>query len=345
MDCIGQAMEGSKTSKTASTNLLDITVLMGGPSAEREVSLMSGTAIADALERRGHAVTRADIHPGDLRALDRRGIDVAFIALHGEFGESGQVQRLCEERHLRYTGSGARASELAMDKAATKQIARRLGLSTPDWRIIEEYHTTAQIERWLPELGLPVVLKPVDGGSSIDLTIAHGAARRDEALERLLDRYGRALLERHVKGRDLTVGVLGEEALPVLEIIPPGESYDYQAKYSDEAGTLYTFDHALDAETCRALQAAALAIHRALGCRDMSRCDFLLDQEHTAWFLEINTIPGFTSHSLLPMAARQVGIEFDELVDRIARMAMARPKNDTGFPPAPPIETMPPEGP
>jgi D-alanine-D-alanine ligase len=324
MECLTDAMEGAEDRKKAPADVLDITVLMGGPSAERDVSLMSGSAIADGLQRSGHRVTRADILPEETAALDRDGIDVVFIALHGDFGESGEVQRLCEERGLRYTGSGPRASQLAIDKAATKQIVRRVGLPTPDWMILEDFHTPAQIAQWLPELDLPVVLKPVDGGSSVDITIARTRQVCEEALDGLLDKYGRAMLERFVPGRELTVGILGAEPLPVLEIIPHGEFYDYRAKYSDEAGTVYTFDHGLDAATVKRLQAAARATHRALGCRDLSRVDFLLDDEATAWVLEINTIPGFTSHSLLPMAAGRAGVSFEELVDRIARMAMGR---------------------
>jgi D-alanine-D-alanine ligase len=324
MECLTDATEGAEARKESPAGVLDITVLMGGPSSEREVSLMSGSAIADGLGRRGHRVTRADILPNDPSALDRDGIDVVFIALHGEFGESGEVQRLCEERRLRYTGSGPRASQLAIDKAATKQIVRRIGLSTPDWMIIEDFHRPAQVAQWLPEIDVPVVLKPVDGGSSLDITIAHTPEARDEALDGLLDKYGRAMLECHVPGRELTVSILGDEPLPVLEIIPDGEFYDYRAKYSDEAGTVYTFDHALDARTVECLQAAARATHRALGCRDMSRVDFLLDEQGTAWVLEINTIPGFTSHSLLPMAAARTGLDFDQLVERIAGMAMGR---------------------
>ncbi|MCD6304472.1 MAG: D-alanine--D-alanine ligase [Planctomycetes bacterium] len=317
-------MEGTDAQPGESAARLRVTVLMGGPSSEREVSLLSGSAVADALERRGHEVTRADISPSDTTALDRGGIDVVFIALHGAFGESGQVQRLCRQRGLAYTGSPPRASELAMDKAATKQVARRIGLASPDWMIIEEHHAPPQVRTWLAELPPPVVVKPVDGGSSIDLTIARSASQRDAALDDLLDRYGRAMVERYVRGRELTVGILAGRALPVLEIIPPGESYDYHAKYADDAGTRYTFDHGLDESLTSAVQRDALALHRELGCRDMSRVDFLLDEAGTAWLLEINTIPGFTSHSLLPMAAARVGIGFDELVERIARMAYER---------------------
>jgi D-alanine-D-alanine ligase len=323
MKCVN-AMEGAAHSDRIRQDVLDITVLMGGPSSEKEVSILSGQAIAAALERRGHHVVRADISPADQAALERPGIDVVFVALHGQFGESGDVQRLCEGRGLRYTGSASRASELAMDKAATKQVARRIGLATPDWRVIEQFHTPQQVADWMDELGVPVVLKPLNGGSSIDLVIARSLQRRDGALDELVDKHGRCLVERYVRGKELTVGILADQALPVLQIIPPGECYDYRAKYADDSGTLYTFEHGLGADLVRRVQDDSLALHKALGCRDMSRVDFLLDEQGTAWLLEINTIPGFTSHSLLPMAAKQAGIGFDELVDRIARMAASR---------------------
>lgn len=324
MDCAINAKDGSHAPADASSDVLDITVLMGGPGSEREVSLLSGEAIADALERLGHTVWRCDIAPNDTDALRREGIDVVFIALHGDFGESGGVQQLCESAGLRYTGSGPKASELAMDKAASKQIVKRIGVPTPDWMIIEEYHGPAQVASWLAELDVPVVVKPVDGGSSVDVTIAHTHAERDEALEDLLDRYGRGMIERFVTGREVTVGILGDQALPVLEILPDGAFYDYRAKYSDDAATRYTFDHGLDPAVVERLQTHALSAHRSLGCRDMSRVDFILDADGVGWMLEVNTIPGFTSHSLLPKAAEKAGIDFDELCERIVRMAMAR---------------------
>jgi len=303
---------------------LDITVLMGGPSAEREISLISGKAIAEGLRRAGHSVTCADVLPNDTSALDRKNADVVFIALHGEFGESGQVQQLCEDRGLAYTGSPQRASELAMDKAAAKEIFRQAGLPTPDWMIIEEYHGPQLYRKWLRELPPPVVLKPVNGGSSIDITIAHDEQERDEALEAMIDVYGRCMLEAFVPGREMTVGILGTEALPVLEIVPARPFYDYTAKYADGAGTRYVFDHGLDDETASQLRQMAWAAHEALGCRDLSRVDFILDAQGTAQLLEVNTIPGFTSHSLVPMAAAHAGIGFEELVDRLAMMAFAR---------------------
>lgn len=304
------------------SDVLDITVLMGGPSSEREVSLISGQAVAEGLERAGHAVTRSDISPLDVSALDRKGVDAVFIALHGEFGESGEVQTLCEQRGLAYTGSGPRSSKLALNKAASKQLFRQAGLHTPDWAIIERFHGAGQYRSWLAEIGTPAVVKPVDGGSSVDVTIASEPAEVESALEALMDKYGRALVERFVPGREFTVGILDEQPLPVLEVVPDGRFYDYRAKYDDQAATAYRFDHGLAEDAARTLQTAALAAHRALGCRHLSRVDFIADESGTAWVLEINTIPGFTSHSLLPKAAQHSGIEFVDLVDRLARMAV-----------------------
>jgi len=317
-------MEGAVNRVRTSARTLDITVLLGGPSSERDVSLVSGSAVADGLERAGHRVTRADISPSDTRALDREGIDLVFPVLHGPFGESGEVQELCERRGLRYVGSGPRASRLGMDKVAAKVLFRQAGLATPDWVVVQEADSTGGGPADLAGIGLPCVLKPVDGGSSVDVTIARNVAARNQALDALLDRYCRALVEAFIAGREFTVGILGEQALPVLEIIPAREFYDKIAKYQDGAGTRYVFDHGLSPQAARAMQEAALTAHRSLDCRDMSRVDFILDERGVPYVLELNTIPGFTSHSLLPMAAKQAGIGFDQLVDRLVTMAMER---------------------
>jgi D-alanine-D-alanine ligase len=313
------AMEGAVNRVRTSARTLDVTVLLGGPSSERDVSLVSGSAVADGLERAGHCVRRADISPSDTRALD-----VVFPVLHGPFGESGEVQELCERRGLRYVGSGPRASWLGMDKVTAKEIFRQAGLATPDWVVVQEADSTVGGPADLAGIGLPCVLKPVDGGSSVDVTIARNVAARNEALDDLLGRYSRALVEAFIAGREFTVGILGEQALPVLEIIPAREFYDKIAKYQDGAGTRYVFDHGLAPQAARAMQEAALTAHRSLGCRDMSRVDFILDDQGVPYVLELNTIPGFTSHSLLPMAAKQAGIGFDQLVDRLVTMAMER---------------------
>ena len=172
-------------------------------------------------------------------------------------------------------------------------------------------------------LSRPASQARIDGGSSVDVTIARDAGARDNALEELLDTYARAMVERFIEGRELTVGILGGHVLPVLEIVPPGTFYDKQAKYTD-CGTRYLFDHGLDEQTVRTVQRDALKAHQALQCRDLSRVDLILDRNNVPYLLEINTIPGFTSHSLLPMAAAEVGISFERLVDGIAAMAAAR---------------------
>jgi D-alanine-D-alanine ligase len=312
--------DGSRS--TQGDGPLNVTVLMGGPSDEREVSLMSGKAVSEALRAAGHNVTCADISARDCSALDAEGIDVVFIALHGDFGESGRVQELCEQRCLRYIGSGPKASELALDKAAAKQLFRQAGLVTPDWMIIEQFHPPELYRKWLEEIPVPAVVKPVCGGSSIDVTIARTDAARDAAIEDVLDKHGRVLIERFVAGREFTVGILGNDALPVLEVIPPGEFYDYSAKYDDDA-TRYVFDHALDEAKCEEIRQAALTAHQVLGCRDLSRVDFILDADGCPQVLELNTIPGFTGHSLFPKAAAKVGLSFERLADSLVRMAMA----------------------
>jgi len=285
---------------------------------------MSGTRVADALERVGHKVTRADMLPTDTSALERPGIDVVFIALHGEFGESGEVQKLCEDGGLRYVGSGPLASELGMNKPASKRIFRKIGLSTPDWAVIERSESPESVRAQLENLPLPLVIKPIDGGSTIDVTIARDERTRDAAMEDLVARYSRAMIELYVEGRELTVGILDTEALPVLEIIPAREFYDYSAKYDDSSGTEFVFDHGLDPAVVHAAQEAALTAHRSIGARDLSRTDFILDSNGTLQILEINTIPGLTAHSLVPMAAAEAGIGFEELADRLVKMPMHR---------------------
>jgi D-alanine-D-alanine ligase len=302
----------------------NVTVLMGGPSSEREVSLLSGRAIAGALRRLGHRVTESDISPSDASALDGGSIDAVFIALHGEFGESGDVQDLCEARGLAYTGSGPQASRTAMDKVAAKQVFQAKGLSTPAWVVLEAGPDAARRAELLASVPGPVVLKPIDGGSSVDVVIARDEAARDRALAELLPKYGRILVERFIQGRELTVGILGDQTLPALEIIPSREFYDYTAKYADGSGTRYSFDLGLPADAVGRIEADARAAFRSIGCRDMGRVDFILDSQGVPWLLEVNTIPGFTSHSLLPMAAGRAGVSFDHLVGRLLELALAR---------------------
>ena len=303
---------------------MNITVLMGGPSCERDVSLQSGEAIAAALERKGHTVRRRDISPSDTSALYEQDVDVVFIALHGEFGESGEVQQLCEDLGLAYTGSSPHASSLGMDKIATKRLAERVGVATPPWCRVGVLTDPAQRAERLDAVSLPCVVKPIAGGSSVGVYLCSTAAERDEAIAQLLQTETDILIERFIQGRELTVGIVGLDALEVLEILPQTQFYDYDAKYADSTETKYTFEHGLDEAAVATIQMDALKVFHALGCRDLSRVDFRLDEAGVHWMLEINTIPGFTSHSLVPMAAAKADISFDDLVDQLAQMASRR---------------------
>ncbi len=297
---------------------------MGGPSNEREVSLQSGEAIAAALERKGHTVRRRDISPSDTSALYEQNVDVVFIALHGEFGESGEVQQMCEDLGLAYTGSSPHASSLGMDKIATKRLAERVGVATPPWCRVGVSTDPAHRAERLEAVSLPCVVKPITGGSSVGVHLCATAQQRDEAIDLLLQTETDVLVERFVKGRELTVGIVGSDVLEVLEILPQTEFYDYDAKYADSTETQYTFEHGLDAAAVATLQIDALKVFHALDCRDLARVDFMLDEAGVHWMLEINTIPGFTCHSLVPMAAAKAEIPFDDLVDRLAHMATRR---------------------
>jgi D-alanine-D-alanine ligase len=307
---------------TEARKTLDITVLAGGPSAEREVSLQSGAGIAAALVRMGHRVNVRDIHLDDLSALDLPA-DFVFIALHGTFGEDGQVQELLTRRGLTFCGSDAAASALAMNKAASKARLVEAGLPTPQYHVFHR----CQSRSTLIGLGggrLPVVIKPVSSGSSVDTYIAHDAGVCQSMLERVSTNYGSALVEQYIRGPELTVGILGRQALPVCQVRTKREFYDYQAKYIDD-DTEYLFDIDLPDDLLRRIQALSVKAHQILGCRDFSRVDWMVDartlEPHV---LEINTIPGFTSHSLLPKAAARVGIAYDELCQRIVELGLAR---------------------
>ena len=319
MTRVAKAPSETRTSRIRKQTRLDITVLAGGPSAEREVSLQSGAAIAAALVRLGHKVTVHDIAPENLAALDVPA-DFVFIALHGTFGEDGQVQELLSRRGLAFCGSDAASSALAMNKAATKARLVEAGLPTPRYHVYHHRHNRHNLSCWR----LPVVIKPVASGSSVDTYIARDAFSFQSMLARVAARHGLALIEQYVHGPELTVGVLGYQPLPVCQIRTRREFYDYQAKYVDD-DTEYLFDIDLPDELLRRIQRLSVKAHRAIGCSDFSRVDWMVDQRtQEPYVLEINTIPGFTSHSLLPKAAARVGVSFDQLCDRIVQLGRDR---------------------
>lgn len=304
---------------------LSIGVLYGGPSCEHEVSIQSGENVVRALSDAGHDVRRVLIEDGfDHREASELGIDVAFIALHGEFGEDGKIQSILEEADIPYTGSGVDASSSAYDKILAKQAYEKSGVRTPTWMSVDVPQAVAEtnIEK-LIDLNPPIVVKPATGGSSLGVTIVRSHEQIIEALNKASEYSDSIVVERFIKGRELTVAVLNDEPLPVAELKIASEFYDYNAKYSDDR-TVIVCPAELDKQVAMRVRELGLAAHRALACRDVSRTDIILDAENIPWALETNTIPGMTSHSLLPRAAKAVGVNFTELCEGLLRLALCR---------------------
>lgn len=291
----------------------NVTVLMGGPGQEREVSLRSGAAVANALAQAGATVTSLDIRDAAFELS--AGTDLVFNIIHGTFGEDGELQAILDARGVPYTGEGAAGSRLAFDKIETKIFFDRAGVPTAKWSIIAEGE--------LPRFEFPYVVKAPRQGSSVGVHIVKSEADLAPALEDCF-RYGsRTLVEEFFRGRELTVGILGDSALPVVEIVAGEGFYDYQHKYTKGASQ-YFVPAPLDETQTRAVQEAALAAHRALGLEVYSRVDVLLAPDGAMSVLEINTIPGMTETSLLPKAAGVVGFSFAELCEHIAGLSLRR---------------------
>lgn len=290
-----------------------VAVLMGGTSAERDVSLKSGNAVLAALKRRGVDAHGIDAVAGVLGKLERGGFQRVFIALHGRGGEDGVMQGALEALGLPYTGSGVLASSLGMDKWRTKLVWQAAGLPVPDYVLLDGASDFDAVEH---RLGLPLFVKPVHEGSSVGVIKVkgvgelHAAWRESAQFDRLV------LAERCVSGGEYTVAILDGQALPVIKIEPANEFYDYDAKYFRD-DTRYLCPCGLTPEQERAMQQLALRGFDVLGCSGWARIDFLVDADGTQYLLEANTVPGMTDHSLVPMAARAAGIDFDELVWRI----------------------------
>ncbi len=295
---------------------LRVTVLCGGPSAEREISLQSGRAVAEGLRRVGHTVFVADIGPDDLQALDHPA-DVVFPALHGTFGEDGTLQRILAERGIPFVGSDSRASALAMDKVATKTMLSEAGIDTPTFEVWDQATLDA---RGMTDITLPVMVKPVDQGSSVATSIVQNATEFLPAVRETISHFGRALVERWIDGDEVTVGIVGPQTLPPVCIRTKHKFYDFHAKYEDDS-TEFLFETEYSARVFERARVLSRQAFDVLGCRHLSRVDWIVDTQERLWFLEINTLPGFTSHSIVPLAAARVGLQFDQLVDRLVRMA------------------------
>ena len=295
-----------------------IGVLAGGPSNEREISLRSGRAVYSALIDEGLDVAFLDITGESCAELKTAGIDVAFIALHGKFGEDGTVQKMLEDAGMPYTGSGVEASRLALDKIASKEAFAKKGIPSPRYRVLEKSRVnTAHIN----SIRLPAVIKPQFEGSSIGLSIVRERSGLKAALDKAFAYGARTIIEDYIDGRELTVGILDEEPLPVIEIVTKHKVYDYQAKYSDP-DTKYIVPAPVEKGAYGRAQALGAAAHRALGCRSFSRVDMLMDGRGELFVLEVNTIPGMTERSLLPKAARANGMSFSGLCMKLVENAV-----------------------
>jgi len=293
-----------------------IAVLMGGMSSERAISQKTGTAILQALLRKGYDAIGLDVDRSIASQLNNRGIQVAFIALHGALGEDGTIQGLLEVMGIPYTGSGVMASALAINKVATTKILCYHGVPTPPFQaLLASDIACGNIPRPL-SVPLPCVVKPAEEGSTIGISIVMRPEDMAAAFA-CACRYGReVLVEGFVNGREITLGVLEGRPLPPVEVRPKSGFYDFASKYTQGA-TEYLVPAPLAPETASIIGATAVAAFRALGCRGAARVDFMLSAEGQPFVLEVNTVPGMTETSLFPMAARQAGIDFDNLVETI----------------------------
>lgn len=300
-----------------------IVVLMGGVSSERDISMRSGREVSDALRRTGYRVRDIVVDDPEIDRLDGQGVDAAFIALHGTFGEDGAVQALLEERGIPYTGSGVTASRLAIDKIASKIEFGIAQLATPDYVDITRCSGEADLFEAVHSIGAPVVVKPARDGSSLGVRIVSDMNELNRAIHYAGEYGDEIVIERYIDGREFTVGILMDEALPVIEVKPASGFYNYSSKYRDKQ-TQYITDIDLERSVYDEIQRLALSAHRALGCKDISRVDIILNDLGHPYILEVNTIPGFTKRSLFPKAAETAGIDFDSLCDVITRQAIGR---------------------
>jgi D-alanine-D-alanine ligase len=333
-----------------------VAVLMGGRSAEREISLKTGRGMAQALRNLRHDVTSVDAADGsELPAGDEergarpakrvaalpqatmlgiatspavREAEVVVIALHGQLGEDGKVQALLELLDKPYTGSGVMASAVAMNKAVSKRLFEHAGVPTPPWALAEVGGLIAGMLRGgatpsaVQKLGLPLVVKPNEEGSTVGLTVVRDAGQVPDAFHLAARSGHEVLFEEYIGGRELTVALLGEQPLPIVEIRPKSGFYDYEAKYTP-GRTEYFCPAELPQETAERVRQLAVVAGRALDCRGVARVDFRLDEDDRPWCLEVNTIPGMTPTSLVPMAAKAQGMSYDQIVSRMLELALA----------------------
>lgn len=338
---------------------MNIAVLFGGISPERNVSIEGGKAVIEALESKRHKVYPIDPALGKDALVDKNNIisenrflsaeelskyktrkmiecmnldifdeiDIAFIVLHGINGEDGRIQALLDIRGVPYTGSGVKSSSLSIDKNSSKMIFSAAGLRTPEWVVLtnEDFEDYDLFEKIRSEFGNQLVVKPNDQGSTIGITIIEDGNLDD--IHNAVIEAGKysdlVLIERFIEGQEITVGIIGEEPLPLIEIIPEGGFYDYQHKYT-KGKTQYICPADISEDIAEFMQGISQTAYLALDCKGFARADFRLDEDGEPFLMEINTIPGFTSTSLVPMAAKEIGLEFPELCEKIIDLTLSK---------------------
>lgn len=301
---------------------LRIAVLAGGESAEREVSLRSGAAVADALAAAGHRVTPIDPANRPIGEVDWNKFDAAFIALHGGAGEDGRIQEELDERGVRFTGSSSQACRLAMSKSASKERFRESGVPTPPHGIIASNASVAHVAKELGPLGFPLIVKPDGQGSSIGISVVQSGEELERAIAIASEFDDVCLVEPWIAGREFTVAMLDDRALPLLEIVTPERVFSYEAKYQSSL-TEYRFDFRLAATARSEILHAAVAAAKAIGTTGLARIDVMLSRDGDVFILEVNTVPGMTPRSLAPRAAARAGIDMPMLCDLLVRQCLA----------------------
>jgi D-alanine-D-alanine ligase len=296
-----------------------VAVLMGGPGSERDVSLATGRGVSKALRSRGIEVVEVDVRDENFQLPD--GVDLAFNCIHGTFGEDGQLQKILEARGMSYTGDGVEESRIAFDKILSKEKFLERGVVTPESEVIDAGRR--------PKMSVPLVVKPARQGSTVGIVIVKNENEVDGALKEAAKFDRKLLIEKFVSGRELTIGILGDQALPILEIIPKGGFYDFNTKYpflNPQAGAsaVHVCPAKIDNALTKKIQELALAAFRALGLVVYGRVDVLLSDSGEPFVLEVNTIPGMTEASLLPEAAAAAGISYPDLCLRIIELSGAR---------------------
>ena len=298
-----------------------IGVLMGGLSSEREVSLASGTAVLKALVDRGYDAVGIDIGRDAGEQIRKAGIEAAFNALHGKFGEDGAIQGLLEIMGIPCTGSGILASAMGMNKIISKTLFRNYGLPLGPFMVVSRGDREA-LKTAEKEIGYPLVVKPSSEGSSVGVSLVHGSEGLGPSAELAFQYDPEIIVEKYIKGMEVQVGILGERALGAIEIVPKDVFYSYKAKY-EKGGSEHFFPARVPGGVYRRTLDAGLLAHRALGCGGYSRVDFIIDNDGVPFILEVNTLPGMTATSLLPEIAQGAGIPFPSLVEEILRLAIA----------------------